>query len=772
MNAPTPDHYHFIILPAHYQLAYLKNRQPGLSAPQRLFTKEELARGLFFDYDEEALIAVMRRQHGSLSWAKTLMDELYDFPVDTSASSRIEMLNALFQDLKQSGLLRFDTSFKDSFVGKAALVIGYHPQDPELLKIGKSLGLKLDWQETTHHPSRTVTRCATIREEVHHVFNRISRLIEEGLPMRRISILCPDPSYDFELRLAAPYFHLPINFIGRDCHFDTAIGRRAFALFESEGAERDIADDAIRQFGLNHSHPVIQAIHEVMALPGHHHERVQFLKDRLLKAAIEPTRYQDAITQIETPYPVVNQHIFVLGASQGIVPPVRKTQGYLSDSERAAVGRLTYDLDNENEVRQWRYFFEEQKDLHISYAVGNEASNYPSPLFKVLGYDVADHRYDSVEYGGMRAEFHLATLLDQKRVYHSDSPLIGPYQARYPLPYRDYDYRYQHFDAGLGTANLSLAYTGIKTYYQCRFRYYLDYVLRLDPREDTFFIRLGNLAHELLEAMYEPGFEYEATFDRLVEAYPFTPKEAALVAGMKADLRAVVAFNQEHQTHMTNPTIATEVKAQFALDERTAFKGKLDKVIVIHSGDRRYAAIVDYKTGSETFEPQKLAHGASLQLPTYALLIANAPGYEDCSLVGFYIQSILPSSRLRETDDLKLKGRSLADPVVLGAFDDTIAHSEFIKNIALKAGDGTFYKTAPVADVEEFEHYKNIALDLIKQANQSIRSSDFTIDPKQLDRDESSCHYCPFRDVCFRPDEAVTHIKLTAEETQDGPDME
>ncbi|MFA5235864.1 MAG: PD-(D/E)XK nuclease family protein, partial [Bacilli bacterium] len=502
MSVLTPETYPLIILPAQCQLAYLKNRKPGLSAPQRLYTKEGLMRGLFFDYGEEALIAIMRRQKCSLTWAKTLIEEMYFLPESVSASPRLEMLQKLFQTLKKDGLLRNDSSFRKQFSGKSAWVIGYHSHDPELSTIAESLGLTLHYEQSSASSHRTVTKFGSIREEVHHVYNQISHLIDEGTPLNQISIMSPDPSYDFELRLAAPYFHLPINFTDRNCHFDTPLGRHAYELFESEGATRDVAPDVMSRFELDERHPVIEALNEVTAIPGNHQERVQFLKESLLKGKIDTIRYQDAINQIDTPYPIDSHHVFVLGAGQGFAPRVVTPHGFLSASERAAIGRLTYDLENENEARQWEYLFREQSHLYLSFSSGNESGNYPSPLFKTLGYDVVEMDHDPVEYGGLRAQFHLAALLDQKRIYHQESALIGPYQDRYHLPYRDYDYRYRHFDVGLGDVPMVLAYTGIKTFYQCRFRYYLDYILRLDPREDTFFIRLGNMTHGLLESMY------------------------------------------------------------------------------------------------------------------------------------------------------------------------------------------------------------------------------------------------------------------------------
>jgi hypothetical protein len=772
MNALTPNHYHFIILPAHYQLAYLKNRQPGLHGPERLYTKEALLRGLFFDYDEETLIAVMRRQNCSLSWARTLIQEMYLLPDAPMGSPRVKALIDLYQEMQRLGCLRINPSFAHNFTGKSALVIGYHPQDPELAAISQRLGLSLHWKEPCLPQPRTVTQCATLREEVHHVYNQISRLIDEGTPLDRISILCPDPNYDFELRLASRYFQLPINFISKQSYADTTIGKRTYELYKAEGASRDITDDIVTEFSLDDQHPVLPALKEIDDIEGHHSERVQFLKERLAATLIDPVRYQPAITEIETPYPIEGQHIFVLGAKQGFVPRVYKPHGYLSDAERAMIGRLTSDLENENEAGQWRHFFEAQTNLYLSFSADGAAENYPSPLFKEMGYAILKYDYDPIEYGGARARFRLAALLDHKRVYHLDSDLISPYKEHYDLSYRDYDYRYRPFDAGLGRGPMTLAYTGVKTFYQCRFRYYLDYILRLDAREDTFFIRLGNLAHDLLEAMYQPGFDFDEVFTKFKKEYPFTPKETALIDGMKQDLRTVVEFNAEHQRHMTEPIIATEVKAQFALDDQTVFKGKLDKIVVLQSENRRYVAIIDYKTGSEVFEPQKLAHGSSMQLPTYALLLSHTPGYEDSVLIGFYIQSIIPSSRLYGDTDLKLKGRSLADPVALAAFDDTVARSEFIKGLALKASDGSFYKKAPVADAEQFETYKKMTLELIENANRAIRASDFTIDPKQLGTEEHSCQYCQFRDVCFRPDEAVTKISLKTEESQYGAEVE
>jgi ATP-dependent helicase/nuclease subunit B len=335
---------------------------------------------------------------------------------------------------------------------------------------------------------------------------------------------------------------------------------------------------------------------------------------------------------------------------------------------------------------------------------------------------------------------------------------------------------------------ITLSHTSLKTFYQCRFKYYAQYVLGLSDDQDNFFIKYGRYAHQIIEIhdrRLEEGqpFDFDDVSSEIFKDYDFSPKEKTLLNHLHEDLRRLLDFNDEHRATMNSPTSIVESRYRYELDEKTSIIGRIDKIVMTRKDDKQYVSIIDYKTNDEAFDKSKLPYGYSMQLPLYSLLVANDPSFTDAQIIGYYIQNIAPKDFLKkpgQTIDqlyqrqLRLNGLSIDDIGVLSSFDGSLldnSSSRFIKSLALKS-DGGFRYPKRVADYDKFEQYKSTVLEHARSASSAIRTNDFTINPKQLGKTDYSCKYCPFRDLCFRPDRAVEFIKLDDEEDSDEPELE
>ena len=61
----------------------------------------------------------------------------------------------------------------------------------------------------------------------------------------------------------------------------------------------------------------------------------------------------------------------------------------------------------------------------------------------------------------------------------------------------------------------------------------------------------------------------------------------------------------------------------------------------------------------------------------------------------------------------------------------------------------------------------NLVDEKVKSAADKIFSGDFVINPKQINKKNESCEYCPFWDICFRKDEDIVTY-YTEKEKDDG----
>ena len=98
---------------------------------------------------------------------------------------------------------------------------------------------------------------------------------------------------------------------------------------------------------------------------------------------------------------------------------------------------------------------------------------------------------------------------------------------------------------------------------------------------------------------------------------------------------------------------------------------------------------------------------------------------------------------------LKLNGKTINELEIVSKIDSTIADkkSSFIRGVGIK-NDGSFSASSGLISQNEFESYKDIALNLYKEASKGIRSDRFDIYPLYISSTDNACQYCPFKDIC------------------------
>gem|GEM_PF-1238920 len=778
MNKPAFD---FVIIPTSWQRSFLANRGDNDGSPHRFLTKENIIEYAFFRPKPDAPYVIAETEAITIKEASRRLAALPFLDATSLSNRRLDALTRIRQTLERNGLLEH-LGLEEMLRGKRGLVLGYAHNDPELLNAVRKLNIRIDFYEPAGVGKPTIISFASVKEEVHHFFNEAAQLIENGVPISDIKLFLLDSKYSFDLKLASRYFGIPINLPQDEVWGKTPIGihiKRRLAAGET-------IDDIFSEMAMQKAFGVPEAIthlwREINHRPINETTKRRLFRERLDGLPIQDGAIVSAIECVTVPFANPAWHVFVLGANNDLLPHIHLDDDFLPDDIKMTIGMLTSVLENEHERSTWFSYIATQPNLRLYWQRQERGEElYPSPLFASLNEDSQAFQGDIVDYSGSLGRLTLAHMLDQKRVYKIDHPFCQSYRRQHENTYRSFDYRYRKFPVGLEHSKMRLAYTGIKTFYQCQFRYYLDVVLKLDENEeDNFFIKFGNLAHDLLERRYQPDFDFEATFSDLAANTTFTVKERTLLQRLKQDLAAVIEFNRDHEASMSLDRIDCEVKSKFDLDELTTLFGKIDKVIITKDANGVYAAIVDYKTGSDDFDPRKIPHGFSLQLPIYALLVSRDERYRDIDIIGYYIQNIIASKLIRPSskapdsfyhDQLKLRGMSIDDSAKLATLDANIASSPYIRSIRLTKIN-TFDKRAKVADAATLESHRLMAEQKITAAVRLIRDGDFAINPKRIDNVDMSCTYCPFRDVCFRTEAAFTNIETRQGDATDEPDLE
>lgn len=171
---------------------------------------------------------------------------------------------------------------------------------------------------------------------------------------------------------------------------------------------------------------------------------------------------------------------------------------------------------------------------------------------------------------------------------------------------------------------LKLSYTSINSYNLCPFSYYLKYVLKIDPFEESFQALVGSLYHKVLSTCFDENFDFEYIWQEFLQNKILSAKENFLLKRLKKELLEIIEVLKEQKmyTDFKNAYYEKEITiplAKYKID--SYFTGIIDKIMFYQNMDDTYYALIDYKTGSFPTSLNNLKYGLDMQLPIYLYLV-------------------------------------------------------------------------------------------------------------------------------------------------------
>ena len=306
--------------------------------------------------------------------------------------------------------------------------------------------------------------------------------------------------------------------------------------------------------------------------------------------------------------------------------------------------------------------------------------------------------------------------------------------------------------------SLKLSYTQINTYNNCRFKYYINYILRINPYEETFSIFIGNLFHEVFSKMYDDNFNFDIVFDTYLEKRELSLEELFFVKELKKELEDSIFKIKRMEEETTFKDIYTEKELEVKLNTHVhgVLTGKIDKIMYKNNINDTYFSLVDYKTGTINTSINNMKYGIDMQLPIYLYLVYKSNIFSNPIMCGIYLQKVLFSKWKYDSDkdlndlktnEMKLIGYSTDNESVLGEFNRGYSDSLMIKGMKVTK-DGSISKTAKVLSDEVLYNVLKYTETIVDDTARKIEEGDFSINPKVISN-LSSCRYCKFKDVCF-----------------------
>lgn len=346
--------------------------------------------------------------------------------------------------------------------------------------------------------------------------------------------------------------------------------------------------------------------------------------------------------------------------------------------------------------------------------------------------------------------------------------------------------------AAFGTEIESTA-SRLERYQSCRFSYFMQYGMRAKPRAKAAFspVEMGTFLHFVLERFFahlrEEGKqlgqlserEGRALVRQCVDEFlqqerlqwnPQSSRARYLMRRLSETVYAVVERLQQEFSRSQFQPLAFELGLGMGEDKVPPMEyhtpegmtirvvGKVDRVDGWEQDGRLYVRVIDYKTGSRTFDFSDVYHGLAMQMLIYLFSIWENGAQRFGSQIQpggvLYLHAYRPYVECRkiEQDDVvqkerektyKMSGLVLEEEAVI----DAMEHSEDGKRIFVPVKLGKAGLEGNTATIEEFQRLRRYLERCIIRMARQLQQGDISIDPFRKGM-RTPCDYCDYRPAC------------------------
>lgn len=724
----------------------------------KFMTKQEYLNNYFFTYQDNAILYLMKKYHYKVDVCKVYLKYLY--VIDENKiyqNKKINFLQKLKKELIQENLLEYNPAFKEYLKNKKKVVLNYPKLD-----LYEKKALEVEKKDPVEEKELTVTEYKTMEEEVNGVALKIISLIKKNVDINKIYLTNVTSDYFYTIDRIFSYYHIPINLPRKTPIYGTKIVKD-YLKDETLNLEQD---NKITK-------KLVSILNSLVSIKDDSKEYHDLLLSKIKSATLSSEEYQDAIQvkDLDQEDFFDDEYVFVLGMNQDNLPKLEKDTDYISDKDKKELDLYTTDEKNKQAKNSLIETLYKIKNLYLSYKLQTPfQSMYPSSIIEEYKIKVVEPEQDNYSHSNLYNELRLGSKLDTYNRYKEVSPMLKELFTHYNIPYQTYDNSFKGINHDTYLENLpyplKLSYTSINSYNECKFKYYLNYVLKINTYEDTFAAFIGSLYHKILQLYKYPNFNFEESYQKYLEKRELSLKEKVLLVRLKKELLELLEQEKKQDLIFGYNEELHEQRIEIPLkkDIEVIFTGTIDKIMYYKKVEDTYFTIIDYKSGTVDTRLEKLKYGLSMQLPVYLFLINNSKVFDNPIFTGIYYQNILfnyPSFDKKPIEEIKkerikLQGYSTDDLSILSRFDPTYENSEVIKSMKYTdKGFSRFSKVLSDSDVYHIITYTK--KEIIKDMN-DILQGDFKINPKIYDGKDISCEYCNFKDICYKSQKDVVYL--------------
>lgn len=730
----------------------------------KFMTKEEYKKIYYFSYDDKLLAYLIKKYNYNIDVARVYINNLYVIDENkTYKSPKLNFLKDLKKELIQEGLLIYNNTYKEYLKNKNIIVKNeYNLEKYE----EEMLGIKEE-----HVPEKTITapvmECNTLEEEVNQVCLEIINLLKKGVDINKIYLTNVSTDYLYTIKSLFSFYHIPININFNYSIYSTKVVKDYLNTKELDLENKD-------KKSINKK--LINILSDLSFLDENSKEYKILLTDKLKNTFTSPINLKNAITIKDLYKESFNddEYVFVLGFNQDELPKMEKDISYITDKEKDEVSLYKTDYLNKRNKNNLVYILSNIKNLYLSYKLTSPfKSYYKSSLITDLSLNIVKPKLDSYNSSNIYNELRLASYLDLYHLYGEKNKDLSKLYTHYQIPYKTYSNVFTGINNDEYLTNLpyplKLSYTSLNAYSECKFKYYIRHVLKLEPYTDTFQTYIGSMYHYILSVYKKTNFNFEEEYQKYLEKRDLSLKEKLLLIRIKKDLLKLIDILNKQDLITGYNDAYYEKKIDIDLKKKVSviFTGSIDKIMYYQNIEDTYFSIIDYKTGSIDTHIEPMKYGLHMQLPVYLYLIHYSKAIKSPIFTGIYYQNILfnyptwsKDIEKVKKDQYLLQGYSTDDISILSRFDSTYEKSEYIKSMSYneEKGFGT-YATKKVLSNDTLYDLLDYTKNYISKETDNILSADFTINPKVYSNVNISCAFCSFKDICYMKEKDLVYLE-------------
>lgn len=750
----------FLALPKKLEMVFLRYiEERRIFMPCQFINIED-----YQDYVEiEAFVYLKNHFNFNYYLISRMMNVLPSIPMDESLPSlQLKTLQSIKKSLLKANLITLNQAKSQDIQD---IVIAYLPTFETCLKSGH-----LHYFKPAAIKDRLLDLHVTKDEyhQIHFAIDTIYQLLKNKVDINHIRIVNATREDIWLLHKEAKMYGffvdafqaspldshpLAIEFIKSLSHvsLETALEKLSDKIKTDSRLDTSVYD-AFIQIINRHSLPVLEQNQELFLFEVEHFTLPPTLKTNVV--TIEPLEYA---------FVHQDDYYLVLNYTDTLCPSLKKDNDFLSDDEKNCLHLRTSVQENElimedlrdrlqslshvtlvmpeksggKEIRRSDLF--DQADLNIHHEITEMKTISGSKVFDYLdyakkAYALKQYNHESFDYKKLHSTF--------SHIYQSYDPTFKGIKK---------DTLNQLLSQGF-----SFSPTNLERFNACRFRFLLDYLLKILMEDQTDSVLYGNLAHDVLSKT----FHSSDTITNLGTKYLNTlniPLSNSMDLHLKLFLKRleiIVDYLKSEEKAATFDDFGFEIDLKAPINGHNDFtmKGKIDRVRTLTEGETTYFTVIDYKTGIKKFSFDQFEKGMDIQ-PLFYLNLLKKKYPEGFAPFGFFYQGVNLKRFNKEASGDALKQALKMNGVALNS---TKLITQFSPNISITGikinKEGTLGKSEKLVDGHTLDQMIENIDTLIEHAIGKIKQGDFSITPlagKDDFDDSPACKYCPHAAVCF-----------------------